>query len=1049
MIDPGTASENLTDRQQLLLPTRLYGRAQELSQLRAGLTAAHQGAPALLLLTGEAGIGKTVLVAELVEEISRMGGVLLAHQAAADAQTIPYATANALVADFVQQLLGREPSQVKIWQERLQSVLAGSVGHFLRIIPQLALLIDAPPDRHSEIGDPQALSAVALQSFFHLLAEKEGPLVISVDDARQVDAESLRLLRSLTDNRKLPLLLILAWRNEPAQALLDDWRNATLVRVSPLTLDDTAAFLADALHTEPAKVRELARLFQAKSHGNPFFVCELLRLLYDQQLVFFDPQQRRWSWQLTQLQAAPLAGTVAEVVRDRLQLLPTAAQEMLKIAALMEEYFTAEHLAMACRQSPDQVEQQLQQALHRGVLHLRTTAGAIAKPYLLRAADQHGSRLQQMSERYIAQSKAETTNRVDGRSHATLLSPPIRQYQFTHEQVRHAAQLLLPSITATTLYGQIGWQLWHGLAPTARQENIFMLVKALNQTSTLTTDWDQRTTVAQANLLAARTALAGAANANAHALALTGIQWIRYHPYQSAIGPLRRDLYLTGAQAAIQLGRFTQANQLLTAIETEATTPLDRMTIIQQRLRLLYFQGEHQAAVESALDALRQLGVRLPRRPGKGHILWALLRTQVALPGKPWERLAKLPPMTDPQSRKALEIMVTATLSAITVDPTLFMLLGLEIIRQTLKHGVHPLSAMGYALYGVLLCGVAGQIDRGYAFGQLALRLAPQIEIKEYYVFVKYFVHAHVNHWKEPIQATLQPVRDLATTGEFEYLVLAAGLYPYLSWFINDMTIGASEQAIAENQGLLENFVDTPVYYRYQLGWQYYQNLLGRVAEPARLIGAVYDERQMLPLHLASNDQTTLFYAACHKVTLAYLFADYAGAIQAAQTAQRHRSGGLGTPLLPVLIFYDSLAQLAIDPGPAGAAARKRLKRVAANQRQMRRWATHSPANCQHRYTLVAAEAARVQGANDKARELYNAAIQQAQAHDNLPELAVAHEVAARFYLGVQQDASAEQHLRQAHRCYTRWGALGKARQMEQHFPQIFAPRPQAESPDP
>ncbi|MCA9979589.1 MAG: GAF domain-containing protein [Anaerolineales bacterium] len=461
------------------------------------------------------------------------------------------------------------------------------------------------------------------------------------------------------------------------------------------------------------------------------------------------------------------------------------------------------------------------------------------------------------------------------------------------------------------------------------------------------------------------------------------------------------------------------------------------MAVIQERMLVYYLQGKHEDAAVVALAALRQLGVRLPAQPGRRHLAAALLRTQLALGRQPLTRLEALPPMTDPTSQDLMEIMAAATISLASANPSLLMLMGLEMVRRTLQAGKHPFSAIGYALYGVLLCAATGQIEQGYALGQLALRQAADIEMKEYRVFVSYFVHAHISHWRDHIQQTLQPLRDLATTGEFEYLAVAAGLYPYFTWFIAELDLTASERAIADNMHLLAHFEGTPLYYRYQLGQQYYQNLLGLAEQPHELVGAVYDARRLLPLHLAENDQTTVFYVACHQLTLCYLFGAYGEAVAAATLATAQKDGGVGTPLLPVLAFYEALAYLALADTAESQPNWER--RVKSNQRQLRRWAKHSPANCAHRVSLVAAEQARVAGQHGRARELYDTAVWQASEQDYLPELALSHEVTARYYLGRGQTAYASHHLQQAVRCYRRWGATGKLAQLEQLYPDLLS----------
>ncbi|MBK9715119.1 MAG: hypothetical protein IPO81_28100 [Kouleothrix sp.] len=111
---------------------------------------------------------------------------------------------------------------------------------------------------------------------------------------------------------------------------------------------------------------------------------------------------------------------------------------------------------------------------------------------------------------------------------------------------------------------------------------------------------------------------------------------------------------------------------------------------------------------------------------------------------------------------------------------------------------------------------------------------------------------------------------------------------------------------------------------------------------------------------------------------------------------------------MPELYFYDSLVHLARYPAVARAEARRILKAVAANQRKLRTWARYGrPPTARIDIAWSRPSGARP-GENGKARELYDAAVKQAQEHEYLPELSVAHEAAARFYLSLGQPAYAE-----------------------------------------
>ena len=186
---------------------------------------------------------------------------------------------------------------------------------------------------------------------------------------------------------------------------------------------------------------------------------------------------------------------------------------------------------------------------------------------------------------------------------------------------------------------------------------------------------------------------------------------------------------------------------------------------------------------------------------------------------------------------------------------------------------------------------------------------------------------------------------------------------------------------------------------------------------------------------MEANDRTTVYYLACHKLILCYLFGNYEQALEAAGLAAKYSDGGIGTPLVPVLNFYDSLTRLALYPTASRAEQRRLMKQVTANQARLRRWAHYGPANCQHKVTLVEAERARVTGRNDLAQDLYVQAITQARRQGYLPEEALAQELAGRFYVGLGLIPEGRSHLRAAHLAYDEWGATGKCRHIETHYP--------------
>src|SRR4029077_4007863 len=113
------------------------------------------------------------------------------------------------------------------------------------------------------------------------------------------------------------------------------------------------------------------------------------------------------------------------------------------------------------------------------------------------------------------------------------------------------------------------------------------------------------------------------------------------------------------------------------------------------------------------------------------------------------------------------------------------------------------------------------------------------------------------------------------------------------------------------------------------------------------------------------------------------------------------------------------------------------LETLAFHQRQLDIWAQNCPENFGNRAALVGAEIARIEGRLLDAEQLYEKAIRSAHANGFVQNEAVSNEVAARFYAAGGFEKSARAYLQDAKRCYLRWGADGKVRQVEQLHPYL------------
>ncbi|MFQ5459623.1 MAG: AAA family ATPase, partial [Anaerolineae bacterium] len=307
------------------------GRVRELDLLRAAWSSAQGGCPALVALRGEAGIGKTRLLAEVVDGLDDAAVVAgSCHESDGSRPYAPFITA-LRIADS--QGLLADVDLPELWQRELARLLpewaAGSSG------------VNAPLDGQRDRDRLFEAVRVAIAA----LAEKR-PVLLLVDDCQWADETSLSLLgylaRGLGASR---CLLVVAWRPEE----LNPQRRESLrslaalghsVSVGPLGPRDTATLVQTLAKAVQAPERFAARL-HSKTGGNPLFLLETLSALFEQGTLKAVDGEWATSGGLAAGDYGPLPvpASVGLLIDSRLDRLSDDARGLLECAAVLRRDF--------------------------------------------------------------------------------------------------------------------------------------------------------------------------------------------------------------------------------------------------------------------------------------------------------------------------------------------------------------------------------------------------------------------------------------------------------------------------------------------------------------------------------------------------------------------------------------------------------------------------------------------------------------------------------------------------------------------------------------
>ena len=573
-----------------------------------------------------------------------------------------------------------------------------------------------------------------------------------------------------------------------------------------------------------------------------------------------------------------------------------------------------------------------------------------------------------------------------------------------------------------------------------RQQRIFDIVNQLNLGHPYAEDRPARDELAKLNLLAGQRAKLATAYGPALDYCEFAIGLLDTDSWERQYD-LALSLYIEAAEDALLNGKFDRMEELIQVVLQRATSLLDKVQVYKIRLAACSAQNRQREGVKIGLEVLELLGISLPDQPTQADVTRGLEKTQKTLADKTVDELASLPEMTDPQKLAASEILLNLYHHTYTAAPELYLLVVCQFVRLMVEHGNMPLAARAYGGYGVILCGVTGDIDSGYAYGKLALRLVDHFEAREIKGSMLMMFNGFIRHWKEHTRETLKPLVEAhqlgLETGDFSFGTMSAFIYCFHAFWVG-MNLQEFERELEKYITIFRQLKQEHMRSLTEIYAQSVTNLQGKTQDPCRLVGERYDEDMMLPMLREAGNSNALAMVYINKTILFFLFRDFSHALEQTHLAEPHLSGIIGCPAVPVFYLYDSLTHLAMLSEVQPSRREEILEKVVANQEKLQACAKSAPMNYLHKYYLVEAERARVQKEEDAARRYYDQAIDIAREQRYVNEEALACELAGRFYLSSGQSRLARYYLNDAHYAYLQWGASAKVKDLETQYPQFI-----------
>lgn len=1012
---------------QFKIPQKLYGREAEIETLLSAFKrvaepefqekqaedGASQKRTEMMLVGGYSGIGKSVLVEELYKPITPQRGYFISGKFDQFQRNIPYSAFVLAFQSLVRQLLTESEAQLAQWREKLLVAFGVNGQLIIDVIPEVEQIVGPqPPVQPLELTEAQNRFKGVFQKFIRVFCQRSHPLVIFLDDLQWADSASLRLIElMMTDNDIEALLLLGAYRDNEVSAnhstvltverLKEQGAVINTIILPPLKLEEITQLIADTLYSNQETVKPLAQLVFQKTSGNPFFINEFLRTIYQENLLTFNRQQKCWQWNLTHIDSRGITENVVDLMLGKLRKLPETTQKPLRLAACVGNSFNLCALSIINEKSSPETFKELLPAIQLGLI-------------------------QPISE-------LETTS--DTPIECALV---IKSYKFRHDRVQQAAYELIDDAQRKAVHLQIGKLFLAKISEVEREEKIFLLVDHLNKGRELIESKATKLELAKLNLQAGKKAKdATAYTASRDYLILTQNEFpgdIWDEGYEMAL-----DLHKELAEVEYLNGNFEQSQYLLDTSLQRAKSALDCTEFHFLRIIQYTLLGRYSEAIDTGRIALTALGIDLPTENLQAAFEAELADYRENLGERAIASLYDNPEMEIPEKRAALKILTRIFPAAWILDPMLRSLVGTKLANLNIKYGNMEKSSMGYSFFGVVSTHVLRDYRSGYEYSSLGMKLSDKYSDWSCKNATNQ-IHANSTmHWLEHIKLSERVNAEGAyaglQVGELQLVgyTLTYNLYNLICQGRNlDFLLKKASSAFifcqnTQNYWAINCILSAKIFI---------ENLVGFTPEKLCFDIEEIDEASFL-----ENSQKETLAAICFyyilKAQILYLYGK-AIDLRFLEQAGRFVDYIPGTISIAEHNFYYSLTLVNLYPQASLDKRDKYWQQLEANQQHMKEWADLCPENFLHKYLLVAAEMLHISDQGYEAVDLYDQAIESARENEFIQNEALANELAAKFWLKRGKEELAQLYMRKAHQGYQIWGAKRKVEALEETYPRWF-----------
>lgn len=939
------------------------GRAEELALLERAYGTSRGGQMVVAHCSGPSGIGKSSLLASFLSGVTKLDDALVLRGRCYERESVPFNAFDRIVDAMAQHLAAIGPAveeTLPTWTAELATVFPAltTVGSVRARLGQAHLP-----------ADPRELRRRAWVAMAELLAglRRGRMLVVTIDDLQWADADSAQLLMELIGRPQPPaLLLVVSYRPEAGD-------NPALERFFAMSEElgpegRKVDLRLDALNPRDAETlarAALSRVGIASTHRQASFV------------------------------AAEAGG------------IPIFIEELARFVTGNEltEGISLEHAIQARIGALPEAERKLMSAV--------AVAGApLPQSLVFEAAGLEAGGLQPLLTLRSASLVSWFGAGADD---------PVAAY---HDRIRISVVAVMAEDERARIDLALGRALARRHAEDPNGSWIFEAVRHLANVANLLDGDRERLQVARLHREAAQRARTTAAFPLAFSLFEQGVSFLSDSAWQKHYG-LALALHSGAAESAYLSGAWTPLMRHVANVKRHARSAMDQVPARTVEIDAYIGRQDYASAIDAAVEALSLLGVKLSPDPTEAEVATAVVEALEMLTEIGPDAFESLGDASDPRVLAAMRIQVRTSPIGYFHRPLLLPVIACNLIRTSIDSGLSNATPFALALFGIVL-NTQEMFPVAHTWGRLALRLIDRYPDETLETASRHVLLNLVCCWMAPLHTIIEPLREVfdigCRTGDFEYASYAAHGYTH-----NALYCGRPlEPLLAEAEDLTEQMQSLGQVNALHVHMPFVQllkGLTGRLERPSSLDDEAFHEARNLSEAYAMGSQAGAFIHHYAMGLARYAFGEPHDALNYLREAKARLNASKSVWHIPMLHQYFALAvcrSLVLDPELDESVLL--LESARDSLAALERLAGHHAGNFAHRLSLVRGALAQLEGNDAEARVLFAQARAEAADGGWVPDVALAHELAASCFEGEARGDA----LRKARTTYLQWGAKAK-----------------------